>query len=107
MFPALGVPEPPDAWHVRSDQPMCLNAVSAMAEHCSDPDKHLFPALQAGVPTGFQHDISPSGCFWEKEAASGDTFHIIALAKLQMTRDAQIEAGINPETINPSLGFRV
>ena len=49
---ALEIASPPEAWAVREHQPLCINALEAVAKYCGDPDAFLFPSLKAGVSTG-------------------------------------------------------
>ena len=49
---ALEIASPPEAWAVRKHQPLCINALEAVAKYCGDPDAFLFPSLKAGVSTG-------------------------------------------------------
>ena len=53
-------------WHVREDQPLCLQALHAISQYMQDPDTQLFPALIEGVSTGFQDNIPPSNVFPKK-----------------------------------------
>ena len=59
LFASLGISQPPEAWVVRDHQPICLNALHALASFCGDPDTSLFTALKEGVPTGYfeQHPV--------------------------------------------------
>ena len=101
VFPALGIQPPQDAWHIRPDQPMCLNAFEALAKFCNDPDNHLFPALRAGVPTGFQRDIPPSGCFWEQDAAV-EPLTPLSL-HLQNWKSAEVDASVTSRLLQEEL----
>ena len=50
------------SWECPSGQPYALHALLALSSCLQDKDSALFPALLAGVPTGFDNDIPPSGC---------------------------------------------
>ena len=50
-------------WSIRADQPMQLSIMAALSRILDDRDTTLFPMLLAGVPTGFDGNISASGCF--------------------------------------------
>ena len=50
-------------WSIREHQPMRLGILSALSIIMDDKDKTLFEALQTGVSTGFNHDITSSNCF--------------------------------------------
>ena len=50
-------------WNIPPDQPMHLYILQSLSETMMDPDIQLFEFLIAGVPTGFQNDISLSTCF--------------------------------------------
>ena len=47
------------SWSIRSDQPLCLEALQCISALMNDPDTSLFPSLLAGVRTGFDGDIPP------------------------------------------------
>ena len=49
-------------WDISVGQPYALHALHALSACLQDKDSALFPALLAGVPTGFDSDIPPSGC---------------------------------------------
>lgn len=46
---------------------VCLKALYQISGLMDDPDKHLFPSLLEGVPTGFQGDIPDSNVFSMKQ----------------------------------------
>ena len=50
-------------WGIPSGQPYCLHSLAALSSILQDCDVSLFGALLSGVPTGYNHDISLSGCF--------------------------------------------
>ena len=50
------------SWDIPSGQPYALHALAALSSCLKDRDSALFPALLAGVPTGFDSDIPASGC---------------------------------------------
>ena len=50
-------------WRIRDHQPMCLGILAAFQSIMQDRDTSLFPSLQEGGKTGFQHDIPISGVF--------------------------------------------
>ena len=49
-------------WDIPMGQPYALHALHALSACLQYKDSALFPALLAGVPTGFDSDIPPSGC---------------------------------------------
>ena len=51
------------SWECPEGQPYALHAILALSKCLQDKDSALFPALLAGVPTGFDNDIPPSGFF--------------------------------------------
>ena len=51
------------SWSIRSDQPLCLDALQCVSAFMNDPDTSLFPSLLAGVSTGFDGGIPPSNVF--------------------------------------------
>ena len=50
-------------WSIREHQPMRLGILAALSTIMGDKDTTLFGELQAGVSTGFNHDIPLSQCF--------------------------------------------
>ncbi|CAE7250897.1 unnamed protein product [Symbiodinium sp. CCMP2592] len=53
-------------WSVAEHQPYSLLALQSLSRALQDRDDELFPALIAGVPTGFFSDIPPSHVFIPK-----------------------------------------
>ena len=50
-------------WSIREHQPMALRIMSSLHRIQQDPDTSLFPSLEEGVHTGFEHNIPLSNCF--------------------------------------------
>ncbi|CAE7285202.1 unnamed protein product [Symbiodinium sp. CCMP2592] len=92
FFSALGIAAPANAWSQRAHQPLCLHALEAVAQVSLDPDTTLFPALKAGVQTGFQADIPPSNCFWPNIRESLDDVPLSI--HLQNWRSATVEPAV-------------
>ena len=53
----------PVSWEIREDQPLHLSILQQLSGCMKDADTTLYPALQDGVSTGFDGDITPSSCF--------------------------------------------
>ena len=51
------------SWDIRDDQPLHLSILQQLSRVMMDADTTLFQALQDGVSTGFDGDITPSSCF--------------------------------------------
>ena len=101
FFPALGFQEPSDAWHVRADQPLCLNALHRIANLCEDADIHLFPSLKQGVCAGFLNDIPPSHSFW---ANANDPVEDVPLSlHFQNWRSAHVDEAITEALLQEEL----
>ncbi|CAE7771724.1 unnamed protein product [Symbiodinium sp. CCMP2592] len=101
FFSALGVSAPADAWLQREHQPLCLNALEAVAQVCFDADTTLFPALKARVPTGFQSDIPPSHSFWPNTRESLDDIPLSI--HLQNWRSATVEPSVTRRLLQEEL----
>ena len=102
---------PPDAWVIREHQPLFLNALEAVAIKCGiqtfsyfphlDPDTLLFPALKAGVSTGYLSDIPPSNCFWPNAMESADDIPLSI--HLQNWRSATVEPSVTRKLLQEEL----
>ena len=101
FFSALGLEAPPDAWEVREHQPLFLNALEAVANKCGDPDVLLFPALKAGVSTGYLSDIPASNCFWPNTVASEDSVPLSI--HLQNWRSATVDPSVTRRLLQEEL----
>ena len=101
FFPALGLEAPSDAWEVREHQPLFLNALEAVANKCGDPDVLLFPALKAGVSTGYLSDIPASNCFWPNTVAPEDSVPLSI--HLQNWRSATVDLSVTRRLLQEEL----
>ena len=101
FFSALGVEAPSDAWVVREHQPLFLNALEAVANKCGDPDVLLFPALKAGVSTGYLSDIPASNCFWPNTVESEDSVPLSI--HLQNWRSATVDPSVTRRLLQEEL----
>ena len=101
LFASLGISEPPDAWVIRNHQPICLNALHAVASFCGDPDTSLFSALKDGVPTGYLHNIPSSNCFWPNHSECVDDIPLSI--HLQNWRSATVEPEVTRKLLQEEL----
>ncbi|CAE7273822.1 unnamed protein product [Symbiodinium necroappetens] len=99
MFSSIS--EPPDAWVIRDHQPICLNALHAVASFCGDPDTSLFAALKDGVPTGYLHNIPSSNCFWPNHNEGVDDIPLSI--HLQNWRSATVEPEVTRKLLQEEL----
>ncbi|CAE7409167.1 unnamed protein product [Symbiodinium sp. CCMP2592] len=57
---------------VKEGQPYCLSALERLSTMLGDKDTCLFPALQKGVPTGFDGDIPRSHTLRPRDSGNSD-----------------------------------
>ncbi|CAE7343240.1 unnamed protein product [Symbiodinium sp. CCMP2592] len=70
---------------VKEGQPYCLSALERLSTLLGDKDTTLFPALQKGVPTGFDGDIPRSHTLRPRSAEETESIHTYLDDKLRFT----------------------
>ena len=88
-------------WTIREHQPMCLEILRSFNILMADPDASLFPALIAGVGTGFQNDIPLSNCFPINEASDSDGPPLSA--HLTNWQSAEDDVGLTRELVQQEI----
>ena len=87
---------------IKSGQPYCLAALERLSTLLGDKDTSLFPALQQGVPTGFDKDIPRSHTLRPRRESEPDSGHDLLICEGNW-QGAEAEPGLLQELIQEEI----
>ncbi|CAE7939618.1 unnamed protein product, partial [Symbiodinium necroappetens] len=87
---------------VKPGQPYCLKALERLSTLLGDKDTSLFPALQQGVPTGFDGDIPRSHTLRPRRESEPDSGHDLVVCEGNW-QGAESDPGLLQELIQEEI----